>query len=110
MDEVMNSVSVLIQRAIIDAINNQVFPQTQNALMAGSGPLTQKGWNGSTERPERNAQDNPNQQILSRSRNELSVVVFVMRMQTILKTLHFKTQNHGWKKTFWIIKINKQCF
>ena len=45
MDEVMNSVSIQIQRAINDAISNQVLPQIQNALRAGSGPLTQKGWN-----------------------------------------------------------------
>ena len=40
--EVMNSVSVQIQRAINDAISNQVLPQIQNALRAGSGPVTQK--------------------------------------------------------------------
>ena len=38
MDEMMNSVSVQIQRAINDAICNQVLPQIQNAIMAGSGP------------------------------------------------------------------------
>ena len=31
----MNSVSVQIQRAIRDAIGTQVFPQIQNAIMAG---------------------------------------------------------------------------
>ena len=43
MDEMMNSVSVQIQRAIKDAISSQVLPQIQNALRARSGPLTQKG-------------------------------------------------------------------
>ena len=45
MDEMMNSVSVQIQRAISDAIINQVLPQIQNALEAGAGHVTQKGWN-----------------------------------------------------------------
>ena len=40
MDEMMNSVSVKIQRAINDAISNQVLPQIQNAIMAGSGHVT----------------------------------------------------------------------
>ena len=31
MNEVMNNVSVQIQRAIDDAISNQVLPQIQNA-------------------------------------------------------------------------------
>ena len=35
MDEMMNSVSVEIQRAINDATRNQVLPQIQNAIMAG---------------------------------------------------------------------------
>ena len=50
-DEVMNSVSVQIQRVINDAISNQVLPQIQNALRAGSGPVTQKEWGVSAERP-----------------------------------------------------------
>ena len=70
MDEVMNSVSVQNQRAINDAISNQVLPQIQNALRAGSGKLAQKGWNASVERPERNAEDNSSQKIRSSSRSE----------------------------------------
>ena len=35
MDEMMNSVNVRIQRAINDAISNQVLPQIQNAVKAG---------------------------------------------------------------------------
>ena len=37
MDEMMNSVSVQVQRAINDAISNQVLPQIQNVILAGSG-------------------------------------------------------------------------
>ena len=44
MDEVMNSVSVQIQRAINDAISNQVLPQIQNAIMASSGHMVKRGW------------------------------------------------------------------
>ena len=36
MDEMMNSVSVQIQRAINDTISNQVLPQIQNVVLAGS--------------------------------------------------------------------------
>ena len=43
MDEMMNSVSVQIQRAISDAVSNQVLPQIHNALMTGSGHVAQKG-------------------------------------------------------------------
>ena len=52
MDEMMNSVSVQIQRAISDAIITQVLPQIQNAIMAGSGHGTRKGWTIPSERPE----------------------------------------------------------
>ena len=52
MDEMMNSVSSQIQRAISDAINNQVLPQIQNVIMTGSGQETRRGWERSDERPE----------------------------------------------------------
>ena len=35
MDGMMNSVSVQIQRAINDALSNQILPQIQNAIMTG---------------------------------------------------------------------------
>ena len=63
MDEMMKSVSVQIQRAISDAINNQVLPQIQNAFKAGSGHVTQKGWNVPVERSEYNAEDYRNEKI-----------------------------------------------
>ena len=43
MDEMMNSVSVQIQRANNEAISNQVLPQVQNALQSGSGQRTKNG-------------------------------------------------------------------
>ena len=52
MDEMMNSVSVQIQRAISDAIRTQVLPQIQNVIMAGSGHRTRKGWEVPSEGPE----------------------------------------------------------
>ena len=52
MDEMMNSVSVQIQRANNDAISSQVLPQIQNALIAGSAHMMPKGLNVPTERPE----------------------------------------------------------
>ena len=54
MDEVMNRVSVQIQRAINDAISNQVLPQIQNAIMAAPGHMKKKGWSVPAERPETN--------------------------------------------------------
>ena len=62
MDEMMNSVSVQIQRALSDAISTQVLPQIQNAIMAGSGHETKKGWDAPSERPEQisEVQRNPN--------------------------------------------------
>ena len=40
MNEMMNSVSVQIQRAINDAISKQVLPQIQHVFLAGSGRVT----------------------------------------------------------------------
>ena len=72
MDEMMDSVSVQIQRAISDAINIQVLPQIQNAPRAGSGHVTQKGWNVPIERPEYMAEDYSNEKIRSNSGGEFS--------------------------------------
>ena len=52
MDEMMNSVSVQIQRAINEAISSQILPQIQNVVMAGSGQLTKERWNVPAEKPE----------------------------------------------------------
>ena len=56
MDEMMNSVSVQIQRAINNTISSQVLPQIQNAIMAGPGHMTQKRWNVPAERRETNTE------------------------------------------------------
>ena len=69
LDEMMNSVSVQIQRAISDAIGNQVSPQIQNALKTGPGYVTQKGWNVPAERPEYFAEDFRNKKLRSISRS-----------------------------------------
>ena len=70
MDEMMKSVSVQIQRAIIDAISNQVLPQIQNVIMAGSGHVTRKGWNVLAERPEPNPEVKRNLNAKSNPINE----------------------------------------
>ena len=70
MAEVRGSVSAHIQRAINDAMSDQVLPQIQNALNAGSGQKTQKGRNVSAGRPEGNSEDNASQKIMSSSRSE----------------------------------------
>ena len=70
MDEMMNSVSVQIQRAISNAISTQVLPQIQNAIMAGSGPGTRKGWGVLSERPELIPEVQRNLNAKSNLRNE----------------------------------------
>ena len=69
MDEMMNSVKVQIQRAINDAISNQVLPQIQNAIVAGSGHMTKRGWNVPDERPELNSEVQRNLKTRSNLRN-----------------------------------------
>ena len=56
MDEMMNSVSGQIQRAINDPISNQVLPQIQNVIRAGSEKVTKNGWDVLSERPEVNSE------------------------------------------------------
>ena len=56
----MSSVSSLIQRAISEAINEQVLPQNQASLMSGSGRKSQKGWYVPTGRLEYRSEANLN--------------------------------------------------
>ena len=70
MDEMMNSVSVQIQRAISDAISTQVLPQIQNVIMAGSGHGTRKGRDVPPERPELISEVQRNLNVKSGLRNE----------------------------------------
>ena len=70
MDEMMNSVSVQIQRAISDAISTQVLPEIQNVIMASSGHGTRKGWDVPSERPELNSENQRNQNAKNKLRNE----------------------------------------
>ena len=70
MDEMMNSVNVQIQRAINDAISNQVLPQIQNVILVGSGRVTRKRWDVSAERPELNPEIQRNLNAKSTPRNE----------------------------------------
>ena len=48
----MSSVNTQIQKAISDAIGNQILPQIQTVLNAGSCQRTQNRWNVPSERPE----------------------------------------------------------
>ena len=70
MDEMMNSVSAQIQRAISDAISTQVLPQIQNVIMAGSGHGTRKGWDVPFERPKLNSEVQRNLNAKKSLRNE----------------------------------------
>ena len=66
----MNSVSVQLQRAINDAIRRQVLPRIQNAIVAGSGHVTQKGWNVPAEGPETNTEVLRNEKDRNNSKSE----------------------------------------
>ena len=70
MDEMTNSFNTQIQRAISDSIRNQILPQIQNALKAGSGHVTQNRWNVPVERPEINPEDHRSEKIRNNSRSE----------------------------------------
>ena len=72
MDEMMNSVNDRIQRAISDAISNQVSPQIQIAIMAGSGHSTKKGWNVPFETPETNPEGLQGKKARNDLRSELT--------------------------------------
>ena len=76
MGEMMNSVSSQIQRAIKDAISNWVLPQIQNAIMAGSGRVTKKGWDVPAERPEINSEVPRNLNTRITLRNEQTIPNF----------------------------------
>ena len=70
MDEMMNSVSVWIQRANNGAISNQVLPQIQNAIKAGSGQMTENGWDVPSERPQINSEDLRSEKVRNDLRTE----------------------------------------
>ena len=71
MDEMKNSVSVQIQRAINDTVSNQVLPQIQNVIMAGLGHMTNKGWNVPAEELEINTEVLRNEKARNNSKSEL---------------------------------------
>ena len=70
MNEMMNSVSVQSQRAINEAISNQVLPQIQNAIKAGSGQKTKNGWDVPSERPEVNSEGLRSEKVRNDLRSE----------------------------------------
>ena len=71
IDEMMSGGSSQIQRAINDAISNQVLPQIQ-VIMAGSGRETRRGWETFVERPEINPEDQRSVNVKTNLRNEHS--------------------------------------
>ena len=88
MDEMMNSVNVRIQRAISDAISNQVLPQIQNVIMAGSGHLTKRGWTVPAEKPEINHEDYRSEKTKSNFRRELTRDCFLDNQPTRVSLRH----------------------
>ena len=99
MDEMMNSVSVQIQRAISEAISSQVLPQIQNALMTDSGHMTKERWNVPSERPERYSEVLRN----ADSRNNLKSKTLGDRQKdgfTLTDTRAYDTSNQFSMNTF----------
>ena len=70
MDGMMNSVITQIQRAISDAVSNQILPPLQNALKAGSGHVTHDRWNVPIERLDVNPEDYCSEKTKNTSRSE----------------------------------------
>ena len=70
LDEVMSSVNNQIQRTISDAISNQILPQIQTALNAGSGHLTPNRRTVLSERPEINSEETYGEKVKKNTRCE----------------------------------------
>ena len=70
LDEMMGSINTQIQRAISDAISNQILPQIQTALNAGSDHLTQNRWNVPSERLEPNSDETYGEKVKKNTRCE----------------------------------------
>ena len=96
MDEMMNSVSVQIPRAISDAISTQVLPQIQNVIMAGSGHRTRKGWGAPSERPEliSEVQRNLNAKNNLRNEQEENQLINDFPELNVHDTNHLRLLNH----------------
>ena len=70
LDEMMSSVNTQNQKAISDAIGNQILPQIQTALNAGSGQMTQNRWNVPSERPEVYPEETYGEKVKRTNRND----------------------------------------
>ena len=66
----MRNVNTQIQRAISDAISNQILPQIQTALNPVSGHLTQSRWDVPSERPEINSEETYGEKVKKNTRCE----------------------------------------
>ena len=73
LDEMMGSVNAQIQRAISDASSNQILPQIQTALNAGSGHLTQNRWNVPSQRPGVSSEETYGEKAKKNARSEQRV-------------------------------------
>ena len=71
MNGLMNSVSLLIQRAINEGMSEQVLLQIQASLRYVNGQLPQKGWNVPGDRLEQKSEEPFSRKIKCSSRDEL---------------------------------------
>ena len=71
MNILMSSVNLQIQRAISEAVNEEVLPQIQSSLRSVNGQPHQRRWNLPDERPERKSEMNFNHNVRSNSRDLL---------------------------------------
>ena len=70
MNDLMSSVSSQIQRAITEAINEQVLPQIQATLTSRPGQVPNSRWEGLDRRPECRSEEALNLRFRSSSRDE----------------------------------------
>ena len=67
MNALMNSVSLKIQRAMNEAMNEQVLPHLESYFRSVNGQPPHRGWNIPGERPERKSEVQRSEAVLEMS-------------------------------------------
>ena len=66
----MSTVSTQIQRAINEAISDQILPQIQATLKSGQGHMPERRWEDTARRPEYKSEEALDRRLRSGSRHE----------------------------------------
>ena len=70
MGDLMSTVSCQIQRAINEAINDQILPQIQATLRSGQGQISERRWEVPARRQGFSSEEALNRKCRSSSRDE----------------------------------------